>query len=105
MYESQASQEASAMLRRDPRESLEVASSHNSRDATPMPAVTEKSARLQSTLRGPVNKPGLPTPVKRKFDGSVEEARRAEPTSPTKRLRMAGGLREGNSLVGLGIRE
>ncbi|ROW03095.1 hypothetical protein VMCG_05772 [Cytospora schulzeri] len=105
VYESQASQEASAMLRRDPRESLEVASSHNSRDVTPNTGVTEKSARLQSTLRGPVNKAGLPNPVKRKFDGNVDEARRAEPTSPTKRLRLAGGLREGSSLIGLGIRE
>lgn len=105
VYESRASQEASAMLRRDPRESLEVASSHNSRDVTPMPAVAEKTVRLQSTLRGPVNKPGLPNPVKRKFEGSVDDVRRAEPTSPTKRLRLAGGLREGSSLVGLGIRE
>lgn len=103
VYESQASQEASAMLRRDPRESLEVASSHNSRDVTPV--VAEKSARLQSTLRGPVHKTGLPNPVKRKFDGNVDDARRAEPTSPTKRLRLAGGLREGSSLVGLGIRD
>lgn len=105
VYESQASQEALAMLRRDPRESLEVASSHNSRDVTPMPVVAEKSARLQSTLRGPVHKPGLPNPVKRKFDSGVDEPRRAEPASPTKRLRMAGGLREGSSLIGLGIRE
>ena len=105
VYESQASQEASAMLRRDPRESFEVASSHNSRDVTPMPLVTEKSARLQSTLRGPVNKSGLPTPVKRKFDTGVDDSKRAEPASPTKRLRLAGGLREGNSIIGLGIRE
>ncbi|KAK7731040.1 hypothetical protein SLS53_008842 [Cytospora paraplurivora] len=105
VYESQASQEALAMLRRDPRESLEVASSHNSRDVTPLPAVTEKSARLQSTLRGPVQKPGLTNPVKRKFDNNIEDARRAEPSSPTKRLRLAGGLREGSSLVGLGIRD
>lgn len=105
VYASQASQEASAMLRRDPRESLEIASSHNSRDVTPLPVVAEKSARLQSTLRGPVNKNGLPGPVKRKFDGNVDEARRVEPTSPTKRLRLAGGLREGSSLIGLGIRD
>lgn len=104
IYESQASQEASAMLRRDPRESFEVASSHNSRDVTPTPVSAEK--RLQSTLRGPVNKAGLPSSVKRKLDATEyrEEARR-EPTSPTKRLRLAGGLREGNPLVGLGIRD
>lgn len=106
VYESQASQEASAMLRRDPRESFEVASSHNSRDVTPTPVSAEK--RLQSTLRGPINKPGLANAVvKRKLDVSdfLEEATSREPTSPTKRLRLAGGLREGNSLVGLGIRD
>ncbi|KAJ0108182.1 hypothetical protein J7T55_000147 [Diaporthe amygdali] len=106
VYESQASQEASAMLRRDPRESFEVASSHNSRDVTPTPIAAEKSARLQSTLRGPIHKPGLSSSAKRKYDTSVaDEARRAEPTSPTKRLRLAGGLREGSSLIGLGIRD
>lgn len=106
VYESQASQEASAMLRRDPRESFEVASSHNSRDVTPTPIATEKSQRMQSTLRGPINKSGLSGSAKRKFDASLaDEARRAEPTSPTKRLRLAGGLREGSSLIGLGIRD
>lgn len=98
VYESQASQEASAMLRRDPRESFEVASSHNSRDVTPTPIATEKSQRMQSTLRGPINKSGLSSSGsgKRKYDASVaDEARRAEPASPTKRLR----------LVGLGIRD
>lgn len=106
VYESQASQEASAMLRRDPRESFEVASSHNSRDVTPTPIATEKSQRMQSTLRGPINKSGLSGSAKRKYDASVaDEARRAEPTSPTKRLRLAGGLREGSSLIGLGIRD
>lgn len=106
VYESQASQEASAMLRRDPRESFEVASSHNSRDVTPTPIATEKSQRMQSTLRGPINKSGLSGSGKRKYDASVaDEARRTEPTSPTKRLRLAGGLREGSSLIGLGIRD
>jgi acetyl-CoA acyltransferase 1 len=106
VYESQASQEASAMLRRDPRESFEVASSHNSRDVTPTPIATEKSQRMQSTLRGPINKSGLSGSGKRKFESSVaDEARRAEPVSPTKRLRLAGGLREASSLIGLGIRD
>lgn len=107
VYESQASQEALAMLRRDPRESFEVASSQgNSRDVTPTP---EK--RLQSTLRGPIHKPGSTTgPVKRKLEATTEyrpDARR-EPNSPTKRLRLAGGLREGNPILGLpglGIRD
>lgn len=100
IYESQASQAASAMLRRDPRESFEVAASaQNSRDVTPTP---EK--RLQSTLRGPVNKLGLTG--KRKLDATEyrEEVRR-EPISPTKRLRLEGGLREGNPGLGLGIRD
>lgn len=102
IYESQASQEASAMLRRDPRESFEVASSHNSRDVTPTPISAEK--RLQSTLRGPIHKPGLSN--KRKLDVTEyrEEARKG-PISPTKRLRLEGGLREGNPILGLGIRE
>lgn len=101
VYESQASQEATSMLRRDPRESFEVASSHNSRDVTPTPALTTADKRLQSTLRGPVNKPTpLPSSAKRKLD-ATEQVR--EPSSPTKRLRMAGGLREGNPPVGLGL--
>lgn len=104
IYESQASQEALAMLRRDPRESFEVASSHNSRDGTPTPVSAEK--RLQATLRGPVHKAGLANPAKRKLEATEyrEEARR-EPSSPTKRLRLAGGLREGNPVIGLGIRD
>lgn len=105
VHESQASQAASEMLRRDPRESFEVASSHNSRDVTPTPVSAEK--RLQATLRGPINKPGLVNTVKRKIDVAdyLEETKSREPTSPTKRLRLAGGLREGNPLVGLGIRD
>lgn len=100
VYESQASQEATSMLRRDPRESFEVASSHNSRDATPTPVTAEK--RLQSTLRGPVHKSALPS-VKRKLDATEYRESNREPTSPTKRLRLAGGLREGNPPIGLGL--
>ncbi|KAF3762002.1 hypothetical protein M406DRAFT_266972 [Cryphonectria parasitica EP155] len=97
IYESQASQEATSMLRRDPRESFEVASSHGSRDVTPTPTTADK--KLQSTLRGPLNKPTLTTSAKRKLD----EQQGREPTSPTKKLRMAGGLREGNPPIGLGL--
>jgi acetyl-CoA acyltransferase 1 len=50
--ESQASQTASAMLRRDPRESFEVAGSPNSNK------VSEKSGLLQSKLFGTVTKSG-----------------------------------------------
>ncbi|KAI1499215.1 Thiolase, N-terminal domain-containing protein [Biscogniauxia marginata] len=84
VYESQASQAASEMLRRDPRESFEVASSVGSRDGTPAPA--EKTAKLQSKLYANLNKSGL-APEKRKFNGSVEaEARRDTFTSPPKKL-------------------
>ncbi|KAI0969591.1 Thiolase, N-terminal domain-containing protein [Xylaria arbuscula] len=51
VFESQATQAASEMLRRDPRESFEVASSVGSRDVTPVPA--EKTAKLQTKLYGP----------------------------------------------------
>ncbi|KAL8370077.1 hypothetical protein RB595_000441 [Gaeumannomyces hyphopodioides] len=95
VFESQASQAASEMLRRDPRESFDVASSAGgSRDPTPAPA--EKSARLQARLFAG-------TSEKRKFSGghdtSASEMPRSDVVSPTKKLRIAGGLRE----VGLGI--
>lgn len=107
VFESQASQAASEMLRRDPRESFEVASSVGSRDGTPAPAATEKSAKLQARLFAGLNKGGMHQ-EKRKFSngGSAdlgEDSRREALTSPTKKLRMAGGLREGSSRVGLGI--
>ncbi|KAB5566084.1 hypothetical protein GE09DRAFT_728194 [Coniochaeta sp. 2T2.1] len=123
VYESQASQAASAMLRRDPRESFEVAStSFGSRDGTPgrgsqanlggsgyVPAAAEKSAKLQAKLFAGLNKSGVaPGGEKRKFSGgqSGDDAARRESellASPTKKLRMAGGLREPGR-VGLGIR-
>ncbi|KAK4225733.1 Thiolase, N-terminal domain-containing protein [Podospora fimiseda] len=88
IFESQASQAASEMLRRDARESFEVASSvGNSRDATP--GATDKSAKLQAKIFGPLNKSGMPTNhAKRKFssEGGVKT------TSPTKKLREAGGV-------------
>ncbi|KAK8022924.1 hypothetical protein PG991_006805 [Apiospora marii] len=95
VYESQASQVASEMLRRDPRESFEVASSTGSRDGTPVP--TEKSAKLQAKLYAGVNKPGVSE--KRKFSGvpDADESRRDVFTSPPKKSRLAGGK------IGLGI--
>ncbi|KAI1432529.1 Thiolase, N-terminal domain-containing protein [Xylaria sp. CBS 124048] len=51
VYESQATQAASEMLRRDPRESYEVASSVGSRDVSPTPA--DKSNKLQTKLYAP----------------------------------------------------
>jgi hypothetical protein len=91
------------MLRRDPRESFEVASSvDGSRDGTPTPVTaTEKSAKLQAKLFAGLNKSGVLPPSsaeKRKFD---EALKRADPiASPTKKLRLAGGLRDPR---GLGI--
>ncbi|KAI0530193.1 Thiolase, N-terminal domain-containing protein [Xylaria digitata] len=57
VFESQATRAASEMLRRDPRESFEVASSVGSRDVTPVPA--EKMNKLQTKLYAPVHKAGL----------------------------------------------
>ncbi|KAI1644714.1 uncharacterized protein F4817DRAFT_346102 [Daldinia loculata] len=101
VFESQASQAASEMLRRDPRESFEVASSVGSRDGTPVPA--EKSAKLQSKLFAGLNKAGLAA-EKRKFSASTEgnEGRRENAVSP-KKMRY-GGNTEANGRVGLGIR-
>ncbi|KAK7942611.1 uncharacterized protein PG986_011724 [Apiospora aurea] len=95
VYESQASQAASEMLRRDPRESFEVASSVGSREITPAPA--ERSAKLQAKLYAGVNKPGISE--KRKFTAAadVDESRRDVFTSPPKKSRLAGGK------IGLGI--
>ncbi|KAI1134596.1 Thiolase, N-terminal domain-containing protein [Hypoxylon sp. FL0543] len=90
IFESQASQAASEMLRRDPRESFEVASSVGSRDGTPAPA--EKSAKLQSKLFAGLNKAGLAS-EKRKFSGSAEsnEGRREGLMSPAKKSRFGNG--------------
>jgi hypothetical protein len=84
------------MLRRDPRESFEVASSvGGSRDGTPPLAAPEKSTKLQAKLYAGVNKSGF-TAVndKRKFSGNGETkedmAGRDMLTSPTKKLRVSG---------------
>lgn len=102
IFESQASQAASEMLRRDPRESFEVASSVGSRDGTPAPA--EKSAKLQSKLFAGLNKAGLAS-EKRKFSGSTDniDSRRENAMSPAKKIRYGAGS-EANGRVGLGIR-
>ncbi|KAJ0308801.1 hypothetical protein COL5a_006376 [Colletotrichum fioriniae] len=102
VYESQASQAASEMLRRDPRESFEVASSVGSRDGTPAPA--EKSARLQAKLFSGITKSGAD---KRKFNGGVSNGHgqetRSDRVSPTKKMRVGGPLGGDNPKVGLGI--
>jgi hypothetical protein len=107
VFESQASQAASEMLRRDARESFEVASSvGNSRDGTP--AAADRSAKLQAKLFGGLNKSGLSN-GKRKFSGpqggEVADGFAVHDRgvmSPTKKLREAGGLRDGGR-IGLGI--
>jgi len=108
VFASQASQAASEMLRRDPRESFEVAASAgNSRDGTP--AAADRSAKLQAKLFGGLNKAGLSSAShgKRKFSGQHGEvadgyAMHDRVTSPTKKLREVGGLRD-TGRVGLGI--
>jgi ribosomal protein L29 len=106
VFESQASQAASEMLRRDARESFEVAASAtNSRDGTP--AAADRSAKLQAKLFGGLNKSGLAAQGKRKFSGQHGEAGDGysvhdRVTSPTKKLREVGGLRDPGR-VGLGI--
>ncbi|KAI1341307.1 hypothetical protein F5Y15DRAFT_377654 [Xylariaceae sp. FL0016] len=102
VYESQASQAASEMLRRDPGESFEVASSVGSRDGTPIP--TEKTARLQSRLYAGLNKAGLAS-EKRKYTSNleVEEGREPYAASPPKKVKY-GASGEPLHRVGLGIR-
>ncbi|KAK4199283.1 hypothetical protein QBC40DRAFT_282232 [Triangularia verruculosa] len=96
IYESQASQAASEMLRRDPRESFEVAASAgNSRDGTP--AAADKSARLQAKLFGPLNKRGgaLSGSGKRKFSEGMVDGYAAAAVVKSKKMR--------DGRVGLGI--
>ncbi|KAM5346357.1 hypothetical protein ACJ41O_009362 [Fusarium nematophilum] len=98
VFDSQASQAATEMLRRDPRQSFEVASSIGSRDGTPGPV--EKSVRMQAKLLS--NTKG--EAEKRKFGGSYapsEEVRRDQ-GSPAKKSRVAGPLVDDRRL-GLGI--
>lgn len=102
IFESQASQAASEMLRLDPRESFEVASSVGSRDGTPAPA--EKTAKLQSKLFAGLNKAGL-APEKRKFSNGTDtnDSRREALVNPAKKTRYVNGG-ETKGRVGLGIR-
>ncbi|KAJ2902951.1 putative fad-dependent oxidoreductase-like enzyme protein [Zalerion maritima] len=103
IFESQASQAASEMLRRDPRESFDVASSAGSRDVTPAPV--DKTAKLQARLYGGVNK-NVSGQGKRQFSGSADSredlsSSRTVGPSPNKKARV-GGMSEGRR-VGLGI--
>ncbi|KXJ97075.1 Thiolase, N-terminal domain-domain-containing protein [Microdochium bolleyi] len=92
VYESQASQAASDMLRRDPRESFDIASSTaGSRDGTPYPG--EKSMKLQSKLFAGVNKPGVSS-EKRKHGNEDDSMRRDVQSSPPKKVRYGSDGRQ-----------
>lgn len=103
VYESQASQAASEMLRRNPRDSFgDVASSTNSRDVTPAPA--EKSMKLQTRLFAPINKSGMGAD-KRKFAGdhsAYPDGKSDSFTNPVKKLRVEPRSTDARR-VGLGI--
>ncbi|KAM0278593.1 hypothetical protein ACHAQH_005067 [Verticillium albo-atrum] len=98
-FASQASKAASEMLRRDPRESFEIA--REARSGTP--AAAEKGARLQAKLLSGTTKTGA---EKRKFSGGVappEDLRQMQAqASPPKKLRVSTQAGDGSS-VGLGI--
>ncbi|KAJ1337949.1 acetyl-CoA acyltransferase 1 [Microdochium nivale] len=106
VYESHASQAASDMLRRDPRESFEIAdSTPGSRDGTPQPG--ERSMKLQSKLFAGVNKPSV-GPEKRKHSIEEDAVRQDGQSSPPKKVRYGSDGRQERDFdarrVGLGIR-
>ena len=93
IYDSQASQAATEMLR-PPRQSFDGFSA--SRDDLAGPA--EKSARMQATLLSNLRNDG----DKRKFSGGHEEQRPDQAGSPPKKSRVGSGTMEQQRL-GLGI--
>jgi acetyl-CoA acyltransferase 1 len=97
--DSQATQAATEMLRRDARQSFEVASSRSSRDGSPGPIdrSTVMQAKLLSNIKGGMDK--------RKFSGnhSTAEDTRREPGSPAKKMRGGNGVLDEQRRVGLGI--
>ncbi|EFZ02790.1 hypothetical protein X797_000742 [Metarhizium robertsii] len=104
VFDSQASQAATEMLRRHPGRSFGVAPSAGSRDASPGPGQgpVEQSAKLQARLLSS-SRGGGGAMDKRKFSGNalaVDDSRR-EHGSPPKKLR-AGSMTE-EQRVGLGI--
>ncbi|KAK2601984.1 hypothetical protein QQS21_004410 [Conoideocrella luteorostrata] len=98
VFDSQASQAATEMLRRHPGKSFEVASLPSSRDGSPRPA--EQSVKLQAKLL-PNSRGG--NMDKRKFSGNTAatDNSRREHGSPTKKVRV-GSLTD-EQRVGLGI--
>jgi acetyl-CoA acyltransferase 1 len=84
------------MLRRDPRQSFEVAESRKN-----MPGAMEKSVRMQERLLSHRNGDG----DKRKFSenyAATGEARRDQ-ESPAKKSRVVESLTDGHKKLGLGI--
>ncbi|CAK7219784.1 hypothetical protein SBRCBS47491_003968 [Sporothrix bragantina] len=120
VFESQASQAASAMLRRDARESFEVAAAREASREASTPAssgasgtTTEKSAKLQAKLFGGLNKAGNGPGAadKRKFSGGMSQTSQSGGSdvhgtdgqkhdshhmqaSPTKKVRIVPSLRD-----------
>ncbi|KAL1891037.1 hypothetical protein Sste5346_007860 [Sporothrix stenoceras] len=101
VFESQASQAASAMLRRDARESFEVAAQRE-RDSR-----ESSGGKMQAKLFGVVNKAGNGAGAmdKRKFSGGQPthaDQHHADPhnshlqASPTKKVRIVPSLRDNN---------
>ncbi|KAF4345647.1 hypothetical protein FBEOM_304 [Fusarium beomiforme] len=96
VFDSQASQAAAEMLRRDPRQSFEVAESLKN---TPGPM--EKTVRMQERLMSHRNGDS----DKRKFNencSSSEETRRDQ-GSPAKKSKVVESLTDGHDQLGLGI--
>ncbi|KAH7175432.1 Thiolase, N-terminal domain-containing protein [Dactylonectria macrodidyma] len=90
VFDSQASQAATELLLRDPRQSFEVASSTGSRGGTHSPV--DKSARMQAKLFSNSKGDG----EKRRFSGnhgSNEDVMRDQ-GSPAKKIRVGGSLAE-----------
>lgn len=100
VFDSQASQAAAELLRRDPRQSLEVVRSTSPRKGnTPAPA--ERSARMQAKLFSNFGEDS----DKRKFSGSNSSSQevRRDQGSPAKKSRLHEPLSDERRRLGLGI--
>jgi acetyl-CoA acyltransferase 1 len=96
--DSQATQAATEMLRRDPRQSFEAGHLRSSQNGLPGPM--ERTAAMSSKLLSHTR--GMD---KRKFSGNhgAAEDARHEPGSPAKKIRGENGVSEEQRRVGLGI--
>ncbi|KAM4062805.1 FAD-dependent oxidoreductase-like enzyme [Hirsutella rhossiliensis] len=99
VLDSQASQAAAELLRRNPGQRYDTTRSAAPRDRTPRPA--EKSARMQARLLSDSGEYSLD---KRKYGGggSGRDTGKHEQGSPPKKMRVGGPLTE-DQRVGLGI--